>query len=162
MKTWWAGLAERERQILIWGGLVVLASLLYGAVWVPLGEALTSQSARRAAQEDNLRWMYQATAEVKVLTASGVKPRARTDRRGLLAQVDAATRAAKIADQVKEIQPDGDDQVRVQFNTVDFNKLITWLGQLERSGIRLASLSLRHERQTPEVDARVTLSKGQG
>ena len=49
--------------------------------------------------------------------------------------------------------------VRVELETVDFSRLIAWLGRLQQQGVETTSLSLSRVERTHEVDARLTLER---
>ena len=57
---------------------------------------------------------------------------------------------------MKRIEPQGDDKLRVQFEQVDFNQLIRWLGSLEQEyGVIIASVTLDRQSEAGRFDARL-------
>ena len=67
MRDWWLSRQPRERLILILGGLLVVAALLYLLVWEPLARERTNLANRVKAQGKTLVWMRHASEEVKQL-----------------------------------------------------------------------------------------------
>ena len=63
MKAWWAGLAARERFILMGGGVILALIIIWVAIWEPLVQgrsALRSEVARLSAEAV---WMDQTSAK---------------------------------------------------------------------------------------------------
>ena len=159
MKNWWNNLSERERWIVGGGGTLTLLFLLYALVWHPFHTNLLNLRQTVAAQRQDLAWMRQAALEVKRLSASPVTATARQGNpQSLLTLVDQTARAAGLGPVMKRIEPQGEDKLRVQFEQVNFDQLVRWLGSLEQEyGVTSASVSLDRQAEAGRVDARLVL-----
>ena len=101
--------------------------------------------------------MRQAAREVKRLSGgAGTSPS--SDGRSLLTLVDQTARGAGLATALKRVAPQGEDKLSVQLDGVEFDKLIPWLGSLERDH-RIAIVNLSVDRTTAAglVNARIIL-----
>jgi general secretion pathway protein M len=159
MKNWWSNLSERERWITGGGGALTLLFLLYALVWHPFHANLLNLRQTVATQRQDLAWMRQAAAEVKRLSASPAAATARqSNPQSLLTLVDQTARTAGLGTVMKRIEPQGEDKLRVQFEQVDFDQLIRWLGSLEQEhGVTSASVTLDRQAEAGRVDARLVL-----
>lgn len=158
MKAWWETLSARERGLVAGGAALTLVLLLYVLVWEPFrssGHRLQQSVAERRA---DLVWMRQAAQEIKRLSSAGVAQPAGDDR-SLLTRVDQTARAAGLGSALKRVAPQGDDRLSVQLDSVEFDKLLPWLGALERDHrITIVSLSVDRIDVAGLVNARIVLS----
>lgn len=131
MKAWWEGLSSRERLLVAGGATLTLVLLLYALAWQPFQASHRRLRQNVAEQRAELAAMRQMAQEIKQLSGSGSKP-ATTEGRSLLTLVDQTARAAGLGAALKRVTPQGEDRLGVQFDAVEFDKLVTWLGALER------------------------------
>lgn len=159
MKAWWQGLADRERRLLLGGGVIAVLLLGYLLVWEPLQQSREDWRRRAVAAEANLQWMRDAAAQVGARRAAGDVP-ATADGRSLLARVDSGAREAGLGGSLLRVEPTGPDQVRVQFQQAGFDALMQWLESLSaRDGIRVTELSVTRSEGAGRVDARLALEQ---
>jgi len=159
VNAWWQGLADRERRLLLGGGLIAVMLLGYLLVWEPLQQAREDWRRRAVAAEANLQWMRDAAAQVVARRAAGGVPAA-ADGRSLLARVDSGAREAGLGGSLLRVEPTGPDQVRVQFQQAGFDALMHWLEALSaRDGIRVTELSVTRSEGAGRVDARLALEQ---
>jgi len=160
MMDWLSNLAPRERLLVAAATGLGVLFLIYAVAWRPLVRESNQLLQVNAQQRSDLAWMRSAAREVQLLRRSA--PRKGGQAAGsLLGTVDALARQAQVKDRIRRIQPDGDRMVRVEMDAVDFNRLIGWLGLLSAQGIETSSLSLTRVEETHEVEARLTLERGQ-
>ncbi len=82
------------------------------------------------------------------------------DGRSLLTLVDQTARAAGLGAALKRVAPQGEDRLGAQFDAVEFDKLIPWLGALERDH-PIAIVNLSVDRAAAGlVNARVIVQGG--
>jgi len=134
MKSWWQSLSLRERW-LIGAGAGLLAVLLgYALLWLPLQDELRGLRETVAVQRTELAWMRQAAAQIQRLEQEAATGRSSTRQqsRSLLIVVDQAARTAGLETAIKQIEPQGNNQLRIQLERVGFDQLISWLGALRQ------------------------------
>jgi len=158
IRGWWEGLQARERRVLAIGAGVLVAMLGWALLWHPLSHARAELTARVARQHDDLAWMRQALAEVKVLRAQGAHARADRQGKSLLALADVSARGAGLTGALKRVEPAGSDSVRVNLEIADFDALVNWLDALARDyGVQATDFSADKIEGIGLVNARVTL-----
>ncbi|MEE4376254.1 MAG: type II secretion system protein GspM [Candidatus Competibacteraceae bacterium] len=134
MNAWWQQLSLRER-CLIGGGAGLLGVLLgYALLWLPLQDELNGLRETVAVQRTDLAWMRQAAGQIQRLEREATTGRSQTSQqaRSLLIVVDQAAKAAGLETAIKQIEPQGNDQLRIQLEQVGFDQLISWLGALRQ------------------------------
>lgn len=137
MIEYWENLSERERRLLFGGGALLVLALLYWGLWSPMASSLDSQRSAVASQQRQLSWMQQQATEVTKLRARGNQVKASGS---LSAAVNGSARQLGIT--LSRIQPQGDD-LQVWIDQIEFNLLISWMGELQsQQGIIAQSLDL--------------------
>ena len=160
MKAWWEGLSHRERLLTAGGAVFTLVLLLYALAWQPFQASHRRLRQSVAEQRAELAAMRQMAAEIKRLGGSGVTTSAPVDGRSLLTLVDQTARAAGLGAALKRVAPQGENRLGVQFDAVEFDKLVPWLNQLERD-YRIVIVNLSVDRAAlGRVNARLTVEGG--
>lgn len=159
MKAWWDSLSLRERGLIGGGIALTLALLIYALAWQPFQTSYRRLQHSVVEQRADLAWMQQAAQEVQRLSGtSNSGSKTANDGRSLLTRVDQTARAAGFGPALKRIAPQGENQISVQLDAVEFDKLIPWLGALERNQhILIANLTVDRTAAPGRVNARLVL-----
>ena len=156
--AWWSGMSVRDRRVLLVGGAIVAAILVWSYLWHPLA----TQRALLVEQLDNARrdqaYFQVAQAEVERLRNAGARSRADRQGKSLLALADVTARGATLEGFLKRLEPIGPRSVRASFEFVPFDSLIAWMENLARDyGVQVTDFSADQVDATGLVNARVTL-----
>lgn len=155
MRSWWAGLAPRERRLLRAGSALALVMLWFGVLFAPLRDARDAWRQRAEAADASLRWMQAAAVEL------GTRPQGPAlvlDRRSLLARIDEGARSAGLGTSLLRVEPLANSRVRVQLQAAPFDQLVDWLQPLGAQGVQVEELSIQRSTGVGLVDARITLA----
>lgn len=157
MSNWWAGLAQRERIILI-AGLVVLGLLV---IWLLIIEPVVNKRAdlRREVMQLSAdhTWMQQAALEVRRRAGmqSAGQAGAAVAGGSVLTLIEVSANAANLNEAIERVQPEGDG-ARLWFEAVPFDGLVRWLAELEqRQGLLVSQLAVDAGTEPGMVSARV-------
>jgi general secretion pathway protein M len=164
MKVWWNRLSDRERWLLVGGSVLLGLLLLYGLIWQPFRGRLKGLQQAVAQHSMELSWMRQAAKEIHRLESAGPATNASqvSDGRSLLILVDQTAKAAGLGSAVKRVEPQNDDQLRVQLEQVSFDKMVLWLGTLkEEYGVLATNAMVEPQSESGQVNARLVL-QGKG
>ena len=145
MTAWWESLSRRERLLTAGGAALALVLLLYALAWQPFQTSHRRLRQNVAEQRAELAAMRQIAGEIKRLGGAGVPAASPVDGRSLLTLVDQTARTAGLGPALKRVTPQGENRLGVQFDAVEFDQLIPWLGQLERDH-RVAIVNLSVDR----------------
>ncbi len=158
LQAWYAGLQERERRLVLWGGVVLAVLLLVGGVLLPLQSAVTQAEARSETRRQDLEWMRINSPEIR----SGAAIVRRETNEAPMVLVDRVGHEAGVANTFRGTQPSGATGVRVQLEGVPFDAMIEWLGTLDtRYGYSVESITIDRTAKTGVVNANVTLTQPQ-
>ena len=156
MNAWWAGLAPRERIILIAGMLVLAVLLVWLAVIEPLAAGRTNLRTEVAALSADHDWMQQVAPEVRRRASSqGSASAGSTGNGSVLTLVEVSANAAGMRSAMTRVQPEGQG-ARLWFDSVSFDALVSWLGDLEtRQNLNISQLAVDAGAEPGLVSARV-------
>ena len=161
MRDWWLSRQPRERLILILGGVLFVAALLYLLVWEPLARERTNLANRVKAQGKTLVWMQQASEQVKRLRSQSPNVNKKVNQGSLMSIVDSSAKRSKIRKPIQRIEPEGKNGVKLWIENVDFDTLIRWLDEIERRyGVLVSRATITRKEATPgRVDSRLSLER---
>ena len=156
MKTWWAGLAPRERVILGIGSLVLAVVVIYLMIWEPMVSQRQQVRADISALSADLAWMQQVERQVKRQAAQqGNQPGIGSAGGSVLTLIEVSARAAGVNEALERVQPEGQG-ARVWFTETGFDALLHWLAELEqRHGLQVSQLAVDAGDAPGTVTARI-------
>jgi general secretion pathway protein M len=147
-------LNERERRIVVIGGVCAVLLLVFGVI-VPLDRAVVHEHARIAAKQADLVWMRGVAPE---LVAAGPAANAPSSQQSMLVVVDRAARDAGLGAALTSSEPSGAGGLQVRLEKAPFDAIIAWLARLsEQDGIRVESATMDNSGQPGVVNAGVVL-----
>ncbi|MEO5330613.1 MAG: type II secretion system protein M [Magnetococcus sp. YQC-5] len=157
---WLAGLAPRERWVLLGGTILLVVLMVVFLVVMPGLEWLENQSRVVKEKSATLEWMKQSALEVGSLKklAGSVTP-VTTTGESLLALADRTAKVRGLGGALQRVEPEGEGRVRLWFEKVAFEKLMEWMAELlERHAARADTITIDREEEPGLVRARVVLS----
>lgn len=135
-KNWFLQKSPREQLLLAVGAIALLVTLLYVGLLLPLIEA-------RDKQLVNNRALMAQQIEVRNLAATvlGQQQSGSTNQRSLAQITNTSLRNNDL--KMEDFQPTGNDNVRVRLANVEFNKVMSWLNDLEsKEGVQVKEVSV--------------------
>jgi len=161
MKDWWQEQSPRDRRILRIGSVFAGIALIYLLLWQPLHQQRDKYRQQITDQRQLLQWMQQRSIEAKALMKQPDGRNHQAIKGSLLSLVDKEARRAGLGKGLKRVEPAGSDQVRLWFDAVEFNRLVTWLGSLEdKYGTRIESAVIDRTENVGQVNARLVIKRG--
>lgn len=159
MKAWFEGLAQRERRIVLGGGIMLLAVLVCVFAIAPVAAAFGERERRVETLAQQLEWMRDAAAEVDTLRSDGAAIRADDDDRPPYLAIDSALGALDLP-QPQRLEPVDDGGARLEFEAVPFDPLAQVIDRLRaESGLRITRARIRRLEKAGEVSARLTFER---
>jgi len=156
LQSWYRGLKERERKIVLAGGIVLAILVLFGGILMPLHSSVAAARERVEAQRDDLAWMQQNAPAIQA--AAGTYAGAGNESAIVL--VDRTGREAGLSQALRGTQPSGNAGVRVELESAPFDTLVSWLANLEqRHGVSIDSITIDRAARPGMVNASVSLSQ---
>jgi type II secretory pathway component PulM len=132
-------LNERERRLVIIGGVVAAVLLIFGVV-LPLDSSVSKAQARVGQKQADLVWMQAIGPELASSGPVATKP---SSQESLLVVVDRAARETGLGNSLTSSEPSGEGRLRVRLEKAQFDILVGWLARLsEQHGIGVESASV--------------------
>ena len=141
-RDWYAGLAPRERRIVLGGGAVAAMILVTGLLW-QLEVAVTRASDRVAGKREDLAWIEAETPHLRSMPAAH-------QGESLAIAIDRIARETGLASALIGIEPAQPGALRVRFDAAAFDALVICLARLQQ------------ERGTTAEGANVTAASAPG
>jgi general secretion pathway protein M len=155
LRTWYAGLQQREQRMVAVGSVVVAVLILVLGIWLPLQSAVSSAVKGNETKREDLKWMQANAPEIR---AAGNQVAADTGEAPVVL-VDRIGREAGLGSALRGTQPNGTG-VRVQLEAAPFDTLVTWLATLdERYGLAIESITVDRAAQPGTVNASITFTQ---
>lgn len=159
LKKYWLNLSARDRRVLAFGSLVVLAILLYTMIWTPLQDQLNLLRPQVVSKSADLAWMHQQADMIRRLNTSSPAMQAGSGQ-PILTVVDQTAKSQKIRDRIKQIQPGKETgTAKLWFDKVIFEDWLRWLDIVSAKGISVTRVSITKSAELPKVNIRLELEQ---
>jgi len=149
--------SARERLIVLIG-IVVLAVLGVHALLIePYQERVSSIEEALDQGRDDLQWM---TTAVQGLKISGAGQTAQSFNGSLANLIDQTVKQQQLNAFLAQMTPRGENEIRVRFKAVPFEKLIVFVAKLNDQGLNVKDLRINAGDNPAQVDSSLVLNKG--
>jgi type II secretory pathway component PulM len=150
-----ATMSERERRMVLIGGVAAIALLIFG-ILIPLDRSVSHAQQRLAKKQADLAWMQGVAPE---LQNSAPPPSANGE--SLLVIVDRSARESGLASSLSGSEPGGPKSLSLRLDKANFDKLITWLARLSaQNGVTVDSATIDKSGAPGQVNAAIVLHSG--
>ncbi|PTU31929.1 hypothetical protein CJD38_04390 [Stenotrophobium rhamnosiphilum] len=157
LQDWFRTLAPRERLLVSVGGVVIAITILYLGIWEPLSKAHDKRETDLAASQALAQRLEVIASTVQKAQANGGGP-VINNGASLLSTVDQASKSGTLGKPLSRIQPEGDSEVKVWVDAVNFEALVRWISELEsRNGISIKTADVEKSTLPGTVNARLSL-----
>jgi len=159
LQRWLDSLQPRERQIVISGGITLPVILFYLLIWDPVFSKLDETRLSVESQKQQLLWMKASAMEIRNLQASGASLSPQLANQSASSLVTLSAQSNGVQDFVTKLDSTKDG-VDVQLTNADFDRVMTWLNDLQtRYAIQPSKIIIEPQADPGTVNARITLEK---
>lgn len=162
MKDWFDNLESREQAFVVAGAVIVVVALIYALLWLPLDKNHRQVQASVADWERSLAEL----GPLRALAANAGNqstPRVVVDSsQAPIIIVDQTLRGRGLEQYRRRSQPTTSNGIRVELESVPFDELVLWLGDLsDQYGLHVQAGSLTAIAQAGpgRVNASLTLER---
>lgn len=159
LKQFWLERSPREQLILIGGGVIAAALLIYLFIWAPI--STRTENLRQSNIEDTalLNWMDNVTQQIQQYQQLHYQKHDTTSQ-ALLVTIEQSLLSAQLSKYVRDTQTQSDDQVTLTLSQIPFDQTIDWIEQLwKQHNIIVASASIKKTSGNGLTDVNITLFK---
>lgn len=154
---WWSDLAERERHVIFYGGIVLAIFLIYLLAWIPLTEAVSKKKESVHSQRVLLHYLQGASAEMQALRAQGIGV-APARHANVLTVAEQTVSENQLQASLQQVQQPQSTEVQLTFQAVQFDKLLNWLQQLVMTqGFSVTQFTAKRSGAAGVADVSLTL-----
>lgn len=140
MKNYLSNLNERERWMVIIGGICLILYLYYAILYAPLANKVTQQSTLLTEKMQTLSWTQQMQKQ-----AHAPKERKSVDNNQLLSILDTQLKRDEILKNPYQIQQTASGEIQISFDEVPFTLFMAWLAKLnDRYSIAVKQMNVDH------------------
>ncbi|HSY45415.1 MAG TPA: type II secretion system protein M [Steroidobacteraceae bacterium] len=151
----YAALSERERRLVIGGGVLGLLIIVFG-ILVPLDRSVSHARQRIAHKAADLAWMQGVVPEL-----AGSAPPPAASGESLLVIVDRSARESGLAGALAGSEPGSAGSLSVRLEKAPFDALIAWLARLaQQNGVVVDSATIEKAGTPGLVNAALVLHAG--
>jgi type II secretory pathway component PulM len=144
----------REKTIVGVALVVVLVLGVHAFVIEPYQERVSAVREQIAQHRADLAWMNSAVAGMPAGELGAGTPQIS----GTLANfIDQAVRRQGLAGQLSQMSPIGTDEVRIRYNAVDFNRLVSFIAQVNANGLDIKDIRISAAENPGVVDSSLVL-----
>lgn len=155
--SWWRGRERREKQLLVFVGILFIIMLLWFTVYQPIQRAKNNAQQQVKRHQQALIWMQQHSAELITLQKESNIINNQTD--SLESMIYQSAKQNQIT--IQRLQPQG-KQILAEIGVVTFSQLLDWFIQLEQKfNIKVMSIEINADnKQSGIVQVRHLLLQG--
>jgi len=154
--SWFESLQPRERNVLLGGAVAAVLIAFWAFVWQPLDRSSENLRVSIESKEQVLTNLYRAQG----LTAVAQDPSTARGNQSLVVLIDQTAQAGGLGGALTRTRPDGATRINVSFENAAFDKLLTWLVQLQQvEGVYVEGASINDTRQRGLVTGNLLLSR---
>lgn len=151
-------LKPRERWIVICSLLLLSATAVYGLCFYPLYKAVSTRTARITQKQQDIVWLRSMAGQLSALGNAQLTSASKSE--SLVKLIADSVAGNKLASSLTGQVPNGQQGVKTQFENANFNDLIIWLDQLQKSqGIQVVDASITETSLAGQVNASISFSR---
>jgi general secretion pathway protein M len=149
-----ATMNDRERRLVMFGGIAAVVLLLVGVV-LPLDRSVARTQERIEKKQADLVWMRTVAPE---LSAAGPVAEQPASQESMLVIVDRAARESGLGGSLVNSEPSGAGGLRVRLEKAPFGLIVGWLARLsDQHGIKVESATMDGAGEPGVVNAGLVL-----
>lgn len=160
MKNWWQNLETRDQRTVGIAGVVIAIMLFYAMVWIPMVDSKELNQLQVENNRELLNWMTEKSAVVKQYKRANPAVSKTDSKRSLLSIVDSLSKQLGIRQSINRIDPDGPHGATVWIDNMNFDSLVTLLGNLDkRNYVRVKEAEFTKLDKPGTVRAKIVLER---
>ena len=148
----------REKFIVLIGILILVGMAVHALVIEPYHQRVASVEEAIVQGREDLQWMSSA---VQGLGSKGGIIKNSQSFNGTLANlIDQTVKQQQLNSFLSQMTPRGEDEIRVRFSAIPFEKFITFIAELKDRGLNVKDLRINAGDNPAQVDSSLVLNKG--
>ena len=127
LETWYDNLAEREKQMVTFGGIAVAILIIYALIYLPLVNHAATLRNTIQTEQKTLVWMQAADKQIQAIEGQTKNKANSVSPVTMLSILQKNITQAQLNQNLSQMKQASNDSIQLQFQKVSFDKLITLL-----------------------------------
>ena len=158
MKEWFDSLQPRERQLLITAGVILALLMIYTMLWRPFVAQIELSRMGIESEQKTLSMMKSLQVQAQQLQATSSRRTNKPIGGSIMKVVDSTRNSAQLPT-AKRIEPEGQNSLRLWIDNAPFDKVIMWLGRLNRQyDINVTEIIVDKQNESGVVNVKMILT----
>ena len=157
MKEWYLRQSPRDRIIVIAVAVLGSLGLLYALVWQPMQASLAATERSISSKKDTLAFVRTGAGQLKGRGNSSSATKKESSKLPYLL-MDQVIREQGVS-LPERLEPSGSGGARASFGSVEFDKLVSVIAELELYGLSVETLSITRRDEAGMVSAKIAMEK---
>ncbi|MBV9576204.1 MAG: type II secretion system protein M [Gammaproteobacteria bacterium] len=158
LKDKWGILNLREKQAVLLGCTAIIFFIIYQFIWSPFLEHINVMRQRIVSEQKNLLWMQSANKTIKQLESQQTTNNTAISPVVLMSVMQKAINHAGLSQFLTQLKQVSNDSVEVQFQKIEFDKLISMLIMaIKQQNMSISQITLTAEATPGVVSADILL-----
>lgn len=128
MKDYFNNLNDREKWMVLGGGVCLLVFIYYALLYSPLSTAVSQKSAQLIEQAETLEWMKKVRQE-----GVSTQKKQKVTNSQLLTLIATQLKMDKSLNAPFKLEQTSSGEVQLSFDAVPFNLFVTWFAKINRN-----------------------------
>ncbi len=160
MKEWWFNLSLREKQTVSLGVAAIIVALFYIIIWSPLHSSVASLRDQVQHNKQLLTWMQTTDRQIQAAEKISKVPTTTHSTASWLSIVQDNLKQSTLVNSLTQLAQADHDSVKLRFQQVDFDSLISWLTALwQQEGLVVTQLVVKPTNVAGMVETEFVLKK---
>jgi len=156
MASFLAQYSSREKSIVVIALLVVIVLAFHAMIIEPYQQRLAQLHDSLDQHSADLDWMRSV---VPRLPASDSAINVQEINGTLANFIDQAVRRQGLSNQLSQMSPVGNDEIRMRYSAVDFNRLISFIAYINSSGLEVRDIRISSADDPGVVDSSLVFTR---
>ena len=156
MQDFLSRLSTREKSIVVVSALVLAGLAVHALVIDPYNQKQSSGVGQLEQGIIDLKWMQSV---VQRLPSSQLSIPAVKFEGSLANLIDKEVRSLGLESNLAQMTPVGQDEIRVRFTGIAFNRLLNFIAQVNGQGLKVKDLRINATDKRADVDSSLVLEK---
>ena len=156
MKDYLSKLSSREISIVTLAAMVLLGMLVHALIIEPYIEKKIELDEAIEQGRIDLNWMQSA---VYKLPQGGVSTSSKEFEGSLANLINKLVKSQNLDGFLTQMTPVSDNEIRVRYKSINFNRLLNFIAQVNRQGLKVKDLRINASDKAAYVDCSLILEK---
>lgn len=156
MKDYLSKLSSREKSIVTLAAMVLLGMLVHALVIEPYMEKKIELDEAIEQGRIDLKWMQSAVYE---LPQGGASSSSNEFEGSLANLINKLVKSQNLDSFLTQMTPVSDDEIRIRYKSINFNRLLNFIAQVNRQGLKVKDIRINASDKAALVDCSLVLEK---